>query len=65
MGGFHRDGHILVMGISVYLLTGAPLLAIVLQQLPYRWKFSRDEIFAKSLKTGFSRLFVCDTSITG
>ena len=28
----------------------------------YRWKFSRDEIFAKSLKTEFSRLFVCDTS---
>ena len=29
---------------------------------PYRWKFLRDEIFAKSLKTGFSCLFVRDVA---
>ena len=30
--------------------------------IPYRRKFSRHEKFAKSLKTGFSRLFVRETT---
>ena len=30
--------------------------------VPYRWKFLRHEKFAKSLKTGFSRLFVRETT---
>ena len=30
--------------------------------IPYRRKFSRHEKFTKSLKTGFSRLFICETT---
>ena len=30
--------------------------------IPYRWKFSRHEKFTKSLKTGFSCLFIHDTA---
>ena len=32
------------------------------RQLPYRRKFLRHEKFTKSLKTGFSRLFIRDTT---
>ena len=31
------------------------------QHIPYRRKFSRHEKFTKSLKTGFSRLFIRET----
>ena len=41
---------------------GMKKVCVCIGRVPYRRKFSRDEIFVKSLKTGFSRLFVCDTS---
>ena len=33
-----------------------------MEQVPYRQKFSRHEKFMKSLKTGFSRLFIRETT---
>ena len=40
-----------------YILTHIGLYGLY-SIVPYRRKFSRHEKFAKSLKTGFSRLFV-------
>ena len=34
------------------------------RQIPYRWKISRDVIFAKNLKTRFSCLFVRESTPT-
>ena len=38
------------------------LLPIQNKRVPYRRKFSRHEKFTKSLKTGFSRLFIRETT---
>ena len=37
-------------------------IKVITHDIPYRRKFSRHEKFAKSLKTGFSRLFVRETT---
>ena len=46
------------MDISVFYRSGTGSYLT----LPYRQKFLRDVIFAKNLKTGFSRLFVREST---
>ena len=52
----------MIYHMHVYLYAYVTMYVCMCIIIPYRRKFSRHEKFTKSLKTGFSHLFIRDTT---